>query len=348
MKKILFFVFALLPFSVCNAQEVKTQSNFDVNGDGSVTLNDVTSTVNKVLGVANEERTLVDAVSLNALLLRLEQKLDAVRLKQDELMREHELIREHFEIDPYRGHEYVDLGLSVKWATCNVGAELPSDCGKYYAWGETLAYGEGPSAYPTNFTGTQNSAYNGLKTKTKFSWDFYKYCDGTSSNMTKYYERADPAGGTDSDNKTVLEPQDDAAHVNWGGRWRMPTIEEMRELIDSCYWQQVTTYNGVSVNGYIVYKAKSEADKGKNSGKYPKPTGYFSMSDPHIFLPTTGECYSSGLIANDGKYAFYWTSTVAPSGCRANYLLYQFSDANGGHYNLIDRCEGHSIRPVCK
>lgn len=102
------------------------------------------------------------------------------------------------------GHEWVDLGLSVKWATCNVGAIQPEEFGDYFAWGE-------------------------VETKAIYNWDTYKYYD--DFNLTKY---------TSNDSKTVLDPEDDAATVNWGGAWRMPTKAEQDELRNNCTWDWTT------------------------------------------------------------------------------------------------------------
>ena len=117
------------------------------------------------------------------------------------------------------GHGYVDLGLpsGLKWATCNIGAESPEDYGYYFAWGEV----------------EPDSSYN---------WPDYKWCKGKQKTFTKYCTCRDE--GT-VDNKTVLEDADDAAVVNWGGSWRMPTEEEMRELVDNCTWTW-TSQNGVA------------------------------------------------------------------------------------------------------
>ena len=109
--------------------------------------------------------------------------------------------------------EAVDLGLSVKWATFNVGATSPEDYGDYFAWGET-------------------------EPKETYSWATYKW--GTSSNLTKY---------NTTDGKTTLDPEDDAAKVLWGGYWRMPSKEEVDELTQQCTWIW-TTHN--NVNGYKV------------------------------------------------------------------------------------------------
>ncbi len=118
-------------------------------------------------------------------------------------------------------HEYVDLGLSVKWATCNVGASSPEEYGDYYAWGET-------------------------ETKSTYNWNTYKYCKGSFDTSTKYC--ASSSYGT-IDNKNVLELSDDVARVKWGGDWRMPTDAELTELREKCIWTW-TTRNGLK--GYKV------------------------------------------------------------------------------------------------
>ena len=119
------------------------------------------------------------------------------------------------------GEIAIDLGLSVKWASCNVGATQPWEYGGYYAWGET-------------------------EEKGNYSWGTYKYCNGDAYSMTKYCTSS--SYGT-VDNKTTLEASDDVATVKWGGAWRMPTRAELDELCDNCTWQW-TTLNGV--NGYRV------------------------------------------------------------------------------------------------
>lgn len=121
-------------------------------------------------------------------------------------------------------HEYVDLGLSVKWGTCNVGADKPEDNGNLYAWGETEV----------------KEQYNVRTSK----WGFMPF------SLKKY--NIDSEQGT-VDNKTTLDFEDDVAHVTWGGNWRMPTREEMDELHDNCTWEW-TTLNGV--NGYRVTSKK--------------------------------------------------------------------------------------------
>ena len=106
------------------------------------------------------------------------------------------------------GYEYVDLGLSVKWATCNVGASKPEEYGDYFAWGE-------------------------VEPKDTYDWSTYKWCEGSNTSLTKYCIHSNDGS---VDNKTTLEATDDAATANWGGSWRMPTEAEFQELSENCTW----------------------------------------------------------------------------------------------------------------
>lgn len=107
----------------------------------------------------------------------------------------------------------VDLGLSVKWATFNIGASAPEDAGDYFAWGE-------------------------VETKEEYKENNYKWYNGNSSDIKKY---------NSTDNKLTLESADDVANVLWGGDWRMPTKDEFQELMDNCTW--TWKENGYEVTG---------------------------------------------------------------------------------------------------
>lgn len=192
------------------------------------------------------------------------------------------------------GHEYIDLGLSVKWATCNVGADSPEDYGDYFAWGETEP-----------------------QTSNRYYWDSYKWCKGSLSTMTKYCTSS--SSGT-VDNKTVLDPEDDAAHVNWGGSWRMPTRAEQDELRTKCTWTW-TTQNGVK--GYKV--------TGPNGNS--------------IFLPAAGCRYVDNL-SNAGSYGDYWSSSLYSSRSYDAYFLY--FDSSHVDWSYYHRCYGRSVRAVCQ
>ena len=119
-------------------------------------------------------------------------------------------------------YEYVDLGLSVLWAKCNVGAETETDYGLYFAWGETQGYED-------TLVGTR-----------WFMWERGNYKWGSWEVQTKY---------NSTDGKTTLDLEDDAANSNMGGNWRMPTKAEYEELTANTTSQWVTNYNGSGVNG---------------------------------------------------------------------------------------------------
>lgn len=201
-------------------------------------------------------------------------------------------------VDYFPENVYVDLGLSVKWATCNVGADKPEEYGDYYAWGETE---------PKDF----------------YFWDTYKYCDGTYNSLTKY---TDSAYGKDgfSDNKSVLDPEDDVAHVKWGGNWRIPTKDELEELRTKCTWTS-TTLNGVK--GYSV---TSNVD------------GY---TDRSIFMPATGMRIRQWTENTDTIGRFWGNSIVTGDDYDAVYLDFNFS-RGPGRFSII-RCLGQCVRPVC-
>ena len=196
--------------------------------------------------------------------------------------------------------EYVDLGLSVRWATFNVGAKKPEDYGDYFAWGET-------------------------EPKSDYSWSTYKYCKGSYYSMTKYSTNSSYGYNGFTDNNSVLDPEDDAAHVNWGGDWRMPTKAEQDELrnTDNCTWTW-TTMNGV--NGYKVVSKKS---------------GY---AGNWIFLPAAG--YRGGTaLYRVGSYGYYWSSSLNTGSPGGAYCLYFGSGGVG--WNNDSRDYGQSVRPVC-
>ena len=122
----------------------------------------------------------------------------------------------------------IDLGLSVLWATCNLGTSgfvsSPEEYGAYYAWGET-------------------------GTKSNYSWETYKWCNGSSTTLTKYNTYSNYGI---VDNKTELDPADDVAHVKLGGKWRMPTEEEWTELRTKCVWKETYNFNGSGIFGEVV------------------------------------------------------------------------------------------------
>ena len=195
------------------------------------------------------------------------------------------------------GHEWVDLGLpsGTKWATMNVGATTPEGYGSYYAWGET-------------------------STKSTYNWSTYKWCKGSYDTQTKYCTSS--SYGT-VDNKTTLDLTDDAAYVNWGGDWRMPTKAEQDELRNTSY----TTWTWTTQNGVKGYKVTS-----KTNGN-------------SIFLPAAGYRYDSDLNVA-GSYGYYWSSSLYSSGSDDACILYFSSSYVGwSHYR---RFYGQSVRAVLR
>lgn len=187
--------------------------------------------------------------------------------------------------------DYVDLGLpsGTLWATRNIGASTPGGGGNYFAWGET-------------------------EPKNSYDWYNYKWCNGSYNKLTKYCDNISYGYNGFVDNKTVLDPEDDAAYVNWGPEWRMPTSYQMEELYDRCTWVW-TTYN--SASGYRV--------TGPNGNS--------------IFLPAA----STG--ANGGRCGRYWTRTLNYSFAHAANNLQFSSDAVNG-VSGCNRYYGHTVRAV--
>ena len=198
---------------------------------------------------------------------------------------------------PFNGHDYVDLGIEVDgykvlWATMNVGASTPEGYGYYFAWGETTP-------------------------KTNYAWGTYAW-GSSASSMTKYNA---------TDQKTVLDLADDAAHVNWGGDWVMPTQAELQALYDNTTNAWTTDYNGTGVAGR-VFTSKKDTSKS-------------------IFLPATG--YFGGTsVARVGSSGSCWSSSLYTDDLAGAFHLYFNSDyvnpANSSYY----RCYGRSVRPVIR
>lgn len=201
-------------------------------------------------------------------------------------------------------YEFVDMGLSVNWATFNVGSSSPIDNGDYFAWGET-------------------------DTKDVYDWSTYKWCKGSANTMTKYWNNSDYGNEGYTDNLTVLSPEDDVAHIKWGGGWRMPTKAEMDELKNDCIWTWYENGNS-DFQGVAGYKVASKKD------------GY---TDRFIFLPATGWRDGTGLH-NNGSVGFYWSSMLRTDVQVFAYSLYFVSDVVDW-YNIGDRSCGYSVRPVC-
>ena len=174
----------------------------------------------------------------------------------------------------------VDLGLpsGTLWADRNVGADSPEDYGDYFAWGETT-------------------------TKGTYNWSTYKWCKGYYSTMTKYCTDSDYGN---VDNKTVLDLEDDVAYVNMGTEWRMPTYDELYELVNVCTW----TYQ----DGFDGYKVV-----GPNGKSILLPSGGCRGGRSLDYFGTIGYYWSSSLYENEPHYAW----SLRDNAVTKNYCRYQ-------------------------
>jgi hypothetical protein len=183
------------------------------------------------------------------------------------------------------------MGLSVKWANFNVGAFHPTHCGDYFAWGE-------------------------IDTKEIYGWSNYKWCKGTEATITKYNR---------ADGLITLLPEDDAAYVHWGEKWRMPTRGEMNELYTTSTWTEETC-NGIK--GHMV--------TGPNGNS--------------IFIPIAG-WYNYDLCGKELQRSeittYYWTSTLSSNVNAYDLVFRSVNGVKDGIANNTRRC-GFPIRPVCE
>ena len=209
--------------------------------------------------------------------------------------------------------EAVDLGLpsGLKWASFNLGASKPEEYGDYYAWGETEPYYS--SQDPLTWKEGKEAGYG---------WPSYKWCMGDYNTMTKYCSNSDYGYNGFTDSKTVLDPEDDAANVNLGGKWRIPTDEEWKELIDNCtsIWTQE--------NGIVGRKVTSN-----NNGN-------------SIFLPAAGHWADTRLL-RVGIIGSYWSSSLYTVDPNYAWCVRSYSDYFGRSKDL-SRYFGYPVRPVCE
>lgn len=194
--------------------------------------------------------------------------------------------------------EAVDLGLSVKWASYNVGAISEYGKGAHFAWGETM----------------EKEAYNWNGSK-DYLWGVYDFENAPLYGMTKY-----TAGAEGGDGKTVLLPEDDPATRNWGKKWRTPTVEEFKELLDrnNCEWSQWDPER----KGYTVRSLKT----GKT-----------------IFIPALG-IRDGSKLESDGQIGYYWTSSVDDTNVRNAYHI--MFDTGLKSWRGGMRKQGMSVRAV--
>ena len=209
---------------------------------------------------------------------------------------------------PYPVPEMVDLGLSVKWASFNLGASRPEEYGEYYAWAEMAPYYE--SHDPLTWKeGKENGYY----------WPSYRWSMGTETSLTKYCTLSSYGYEGFKDNKATMEEEDDVAHSLLGGSWRIPTESDFQALLDNCTtaWTQENGVNGYKFTSRITGKS--------------------------IFLPAEG-IHNRMQYAKVDECGYYWSSTLRQDAPHtARYLFFesgQIELRNSFRYN------GFSIRPV--
>lgn len=201
------------------------------------------------------------------------------------------------------GYDYVDLGLpsGTLWATANVGTTSPYGDGEYFSWGEKARF---------------------MTEKILFYWKDYKYYDAETQKYTKYINNSfyGPV-----DNKMILDPEDDAAHVIMGGDWRMPTIAEVDELVNPHY--TTTTWFAKGVFNYLKIASKNDDSK-------------------YIILSAAGQ-HRENKTEYYGTIGKYWTSELHPDGGTEYPCYLEFTEHTCGRHSGSYRYVGLPIRAVC-
>lgn len=290
-------IFALCYTFSSNAQIV-SHSSCDTNLDGEVGIADVTNVTNQILGKSQKGGEVVTVELLNSVLSDINEKLDIQEEVLDRL-KALETAGAYKYPNTANVYEYVDLGLpsGTLWATCNIGASTPENPGDYIAWGET-------------------------STKDQFSTATYAwYADGNMNKTTKYCLIS--KCGT-VDNKTVLDSEDDAATINFGQAWCMPSIMQYEELINNAY----TSRSYVSRKGLTITS---------------------KVNGNSIFLPAAGCEFNQSLDA-----CYYWTRNLniyATDYTDACYFRSDFSSSSvkgsaSDDHTSVSRFVGMLIRPV--
>lgn len=256
MKKILL---TLLSFCVLSTSAQTEIIVGDLNGDGELTIADVTSLAETLLGKTPTRRVVIDGT---------------------------------YRIEEIVEHEYVDLGLpsGTLWATMNVGAETPEDYGDYFAWGE-------------------------IASKSTYYWSYYIHTTNGEYGLTKYCTN-EIRGNVD--NKTELDPEDDAAYMNWGKGWRMPSKTQQDELYESCTWTWDSKRGGFLVTG---------------------PNGN------SIFLPAAG-CYYGKNNNSAITFGYYWSRSLSSNKDYTYNAYYLYFDSINYRYQSGARYYGYSVRAV--
>lgn len=231
------------------------------------------------------------------------------------------------------GHEYIEMGDGLKWATCNLGAANPWEAGDYFEWGSVQPnYQEGHSQH--------SPCSSWIDGKNGYNWSSYTFmATGQSDGLhiTKYTFDDGQVNGIWYDGETFIGDgmssladgnyDDDAARQQWQGTWRIPTAAEWNTLLDrdNYSWSWTDDYLGTGVKGYLVTRL----------------TGPFQGN--FIFFPVTGYRRDSNILATG--YGEYWSSSLSPDHAhQASYL--DFNSSFSRLSTFSDRINGLAIRPV--
>lgn len=190
------------------------------------------------------------------------------------------------------GHAWVDLGLSVKWATCNVGADSPAEYGDYFAWGETSP-------------------------KSVYTWESYRFRQSGENWKDVTFSKYNTQNGRGVvDNKMVLDLSDDPAHANWGGSWRTPTEKELEELVTQCSWAWII------LDGRKGYEVTSKVN---GNSIFLPAAGFRYEADPEVkgvgIYGYQGYYWTSSLRSNRspggrdfGSYIHFRSNEISQGG----------------------------------
>ena len=199
----------------------------------------------------------------------------------------------------------IDLGLpsGLKWAKMNIGATKETDYGKYFQWGDTIGYTDvSHSTWSTCPGNGGNSAYNADSIA---AWD----AENLKSVTGMAYSTK------------ILKPEVDAATVNMGGNWRMPTLEDYGEL------HGYTNHETVEIDGVAGEKFTSKIDSSK-----------------YIFIPFAGVAME-GFLMDQGTNGTLWSSSISLKWPDSAYYL------NVKSYDSTENADSRSvalpIRGVC-
>lgn len=235
--------------------------------------------------------------------------------------------------------EAVDIGLEVDgrhvlWASFNLGASKEWENGDYYSWGETETYYS--SLNPLSWKKGKEQGYD---------CPSYRFANGAFYKITKYCMETDTGNwdgeGSVPDNLTELLPEDDAANVKLGGKWKIPTkrmFEALLALKDNPdyiwdQWAEMKNDKGETVHGLKITRM--------STGKY-------------VFFPATGFSRKTEMCRSVGEFGEYWTSSLdtgmpedflAPPP-EASHAFYMYSNEATSGYSTTLRYEGITIRPV--